>query len=164
MVNWFAQLVCQTVCTHSAKAPTLTAWYLTVWLPLENGCWSTMDWNANARRRAYQINDWPYLHQVPDAKLVYNNSPSFNWTLNFRKQVIAKWEKKAKTSATHKANLMSADYDNTELNTAADELARTFQADASREACVSTTILITLPTFHTAALRHAPVGKRLLRW
>lgn len=24
---------------------------------------------------------------VPGAKLVYNNSPSFNWTLNFRQQV-----------------------------------------------------------------------------
>lgn len=24
--------------------------------------------------------------QVPDAKLVYNNSPSFNWTINFRQQ------------------------------------------------------------------------------
>ena len=90
--------------------------------------------------------------QVPNAKLVYNNSPSFNWTLNFRKQVIAKWEKEGKdTSAYDKANLMSADYDNSELNTAADELARTFQADASREACVFHH-LITLPTFHTAAL------------
>ena len=25
---------------------------------------------------------------VPNAKLVYNNSPSFNWTLNFRQQVL----------------------------------------------------------------------------
>ena len=25
---------------------------------------------------------------VPNAKLVYNNSPSFNWTLNFRQQVF----------------------------------------------------------------------------
>ena len=24
---------------------------------------------------------------VPNAKLAYNNSPSFNWTLNFRQQV-----------------------------------------------------------------------------
>ena len=23
---------------------------------------------------------------IPNAKLVYNNSPSFNWTLNFRQQ------------------------------------------------------------------------------
>lgn len=34
----------------------------------------------------------------PDAKLVYNNSPSFNWTLNFRQQVFDAWEKKARTS------------------------------------------------------------------
>ena len=29
---------------------------------------------------------------VPNAKLVYNNSPSFNWTLNFRQQVFDAWE------------------------------------------------------------------------
>ncbi|MGP4848394.1 isocitrate lyase, partial [Marinobacter sp. 1Y8] len=34
--------------------------------------------------------------QQPKAKLVYNNSPSFNWTLNFRKQVIAQWEEEGK--------------------------------------------------------------------
>ncbi|MBU6499966.1 MAG: isocitrate lyase, partial [Rhodospirillales bacterium] len=28
---------------------------------------------------------------IPDAKLVYNNSPSFNWTLNFRCQVFDAW-------------------------------------------------------------------------
>ena len=28
---------------------------------------------------------------VPDAKLVYNNSPSFNWTLSFREQVYGEW-------------------------------------------------------------------------
>ena len=27
----------------------------------------------------------------PDAKLVYNNSPSFNWTLAFREQVYEEW-------------------------------------------------------------------------
>jgi isocitrate lyase len=30
---------------------------------------------------------------VPNAKLVYNNSPSFNWTLNFRQQVFDSMEK-----------------------------------------------------------------------
>ncbi len=29
---------------------------------------------------------------IPNAKLVYNNSPSFNWTLNFRQQVYDAWE------------------------------------------------------------------------
>ena len=33
---------------------------------------------------------------VPNAKLVYNNSPSFNWTLNFRQQVFDAWEKAGK--------------------------------------------------------------------
>ncbi len=90
--------------------------------------------------------------QQPKAKLVYNNSPSFNWTLNFRKQVIAAWEKEGKDiSAYNKDNLMSGDYDDTELNTAADELAKNFQRDAAREAGVFHH-LITLPTYHTAAL------------
>ena len=90
--------------------------------------------------------------QQPKAKLVYNNSPSFNWTLNFRKQVIAAWEKEGKDiSAYNKDDLMSGDYDDTELNTAADELAQNFQREAAREAGVFHH-LITLPTYHTAAL------------
>ena len=90
--------------------------------------------------------------QQPKAKLVYNNSPSFNWTLNFRKQVIAAWEAEGKDiSAYNKDDLMSGDYDDTELNTAADELAKNFQKDAAREAGVFHH-LITLPTYHTAAL------------
>ncbi|MFZ2843146.1 isocitrate lyase [Psychrobacter sp.] len=90
--------------------------------------------------------------QQPKAKLVYNNSPSFNWTLNFRKQVIAAWEKEGKDiSAYNKDDLMSGAYDDTELNTAADELAKNFQKDAAREAGVFHH-LITLPTYHTAAL------------
>ena len=97
--------------------------------------------------------------QQPQAKLVYNNSPSFNWTLNFRKQVIAKWEKEGKDiSAYDKNNLMSSDYDDTELNTAADELARNFQRDAAREAGVFHH-LITLPTYHTAALEMNDLSK-----
>lgn len=99
------------------------------------------------------------VEQVPDAKLVYNNSPSFNWTLNFRKQVIADWQKQGKdVSAYDLNNLMSADYDGTELDKAADDKARTFQADASREACVFHH-LITLPTFHTAALSTHQLAK-----
>ena len=97
--------------------------------------------------------------QQPQAKLVYNNSPSFNWTLNFRKQVIAKWEKEGKDiSAYDKDNLMSSDYDNTELNTAADELAKNFQRDAAREAGVFHH-LITLPTYHTTALEMHNLAK-----
>ena len=33
---------------------------------------------------------------IPDAKLVYNNSPSFNWTLAFREQVYAEWQSAGK--------------------------------------------------------------------
>lgn len=89
---------------------------------------------------------------VPNAKLVYNNSPSFNWTLNFRQQVFDAWQAAAKdVSAYDRAKLMSADYDTTELALEADNRIQTFQADAAREAGIFHH-LITLPTYHTAAL------------
>ena len=89
---------------------------------------------------------------VPDAKLVYNNSPSFNWTLNFRQQVFDAWEKEGKdVSAYDRDRLMSADYDSTELAELADEWTKNFQRDASREAGIFHH-LITLPTYHTVAL------------
>jgi len=88
----------------------------------------------------------------PDAKLVYNNSPSFNWTLNFRQQTFDAWAAEGKdVSAYDRANLMSAEYDNSELSAVADERTRTFQADTAREANVFHH-LITLPTYHTTAL------------
>ena len=89
---------------------------------------------------------------VPNAKLVYNNSPSFNWTLNFRQQVFDQWQAEGKdVSAYDRAKLMSVDYDESDLAAAADERIRTFQADAAREAGIFHH-LITLPTYHTAAL------------
>ncbi|WP_028204605.1 isocitrate lyase [Paraburkholderia nodosa] len=89
---------------------------------------------------------------IPNAKLVYNNSPSFNWTLNFRQQVYDAMKAAGKdVSAYDRAQLMSVEYDETELAKAADEKIRTFQADASREAGIFHH-LITLPTYHTAAL------------
>ncbi|MCK8046437.1 isocitrate lyase [Shewanella sp. 1CM18E] len=89
---------------------------------------------------------------IPNAKLVYNNSPSFNWTLNFRQQVFdAMTEAGQDVSAYDRDKLMSVDYDNTELAIQADEKIRTFQADAAREAGIFHH-LITLPTYHTAAL------------
>ena len=89
---------------------------------------------------------------IPNAKLAYNNSPSFNWTLNFRKQAYARWEKAGKDLSEYdKDNLMSAKYDNTELALEADDKIRTFQADAAREAGIFHH-LITLPTYHTTAL------------
>jgi isocitrate lyase len=89
---------------------------------------------------------------VPNAKLVYNNSPSFNWTLNFRQQVFdAMVEEGKDVSAYVRDNLMSVEYDETELSTIADEKIRTFQADSARDAGIFHH-LITLPTYHTAAL------------
>ncbi|MDJ0278996.1 isocitrate lyase [Sphingomonas sp. 2R-10] len=89
---------------------------------------------------------------VPDAKLVYNNSPSFNWTLNFRQQVFDRWAQEGRDlSGYDRARLMSVDYDSTELAAEADENIRTFQRDAAARAGIFHH-LITLPTYHTAAL------------
>jgi isocitrate lyase len=89
---------------------------------------------------------------IPNAKLVYNNSPSFNWTLNFRQQVYDAWKEAGKDVAAYdRAKLMSVDYDTTELGIEADERIRTFQHDASQRAGIFHH-LITLPTYHTAAL------------
>ena len=90
--------------------------------------------------------------RVPTAKLVYNNSPSFNWTLNFRQQVFDSWETEGRDLSNYeRANLMAASYDESELAQAADDRVRSFQRDAAREAGVFHH-LITLPTYHTAAL------------
>ena len=89
---------------------------------------------------------------IPTAKLVYNNSPSFNWTLNFRQQVYDAYVAAGKdVSAYHRARLMSVDYDATDLAVEADERIRTFQRDAAAQAGIFHH-LITLPTYHTAAL------------
>jgi isocitrate lyase len=90
---------------------------------------------------------------VPNAKLAYNNSPSFNWTLNFRQQVYDAWAAQDKNSVADydRAKLMSVDYDGTKLAAEADERIRTFQADAAKRAGIFHH-LITLPTYHTEAL------------
>ncbi len=89
---------------------------------------------------------------VPNAKLVYNNSPSFNWTLNFRQQVFDAWVAEGKDVAAYdRARLMSVEYDGTALGDEADERIRTFQADSAKRAGIFHH-LITLPTYHTAAL------------
>ena len=89
---------------------------------------------------------------IPNAKLVYNNSPSFNWTLNFRQQVFdAMAAAGDDVSAYVRADLMQASYDGSALAATADEKIRTFQADSAREAGIFHH-LITLPTYHTAAL------------
>lgn len=89
---------------------------------------------------------------VPNAKLVYNNSPSFNWTLNFRQQVFDAWSEEGKdVSAYERDNLMSEDYDDSDLSREADAKIQSFQRDSSREAGIFHH-LITLPTYHDTAL------------
>jgi len=89
---------------------------------------------------------------VPNAKLVYNNSPSFNWTLNFRQQAFDDLVAQGRdVSSYDRDKLMSVEYDDTELARIADEKIRTFQRDGSARAGIFHH-LITLPTYHTAAL------------
>ncbi|WP_047789104.1 isocitrate lyase [Tenacibaculum mesophilum] len=89
---------------------------------------------------------------IPNAKLVYNNSPSFNWTLNFRNQVYDEMVAEGENMTGYdRNNLMNAAYDGTELCHRADEKIRTFQIDGAREAGIFHH-LITLPTYHTTAL------------
>jgi len=97
---------------------------------------------------------------IPNAKLVYNNSPSFNWTLNFRQQVYDAWAEEGRDlSAYDRAKLMSIDYDGSELADEADRRIQTFQRDAAAQAGIFHH-LITLPTYHTAALSTDNLAKR----
>jgi isocitrate lyase len=94
---------------------------------------------------------------IPTAKLVYNNSPSFNWTLAFREQVYAQWKDAGKDLSAYpdpgsiNKGLMSEDFDTTDLAVEADRQVQSFQKDASREAGIFHH-LITLPTYHETAL------------
>ena len=111
-------------------------------------------WIETEKPHVRQIGDMvdEIRKQVPNAKLVYNNSPSFNWTLNFRQQVFDAWEEAGKdVSGYDRAKLMSVEYDDSELAAEADQKIKSFQADAAREAGIFHH-LITLPTYHTAAL------------
>lgn len=89
---------------------------------------------------------------VPNAKLVYNNSPSFNWTTSFRQQVFDAWLEQGKDMSRYsREDLMSVEYDDTDLGREADLRIQQFQADAAKHAGIFHH-LITLPTYHTAAL------------
>ena len=91
--------------------------------------------------------------QAPKAKLTYNNSPSFNWTLNLRKQVRSQWLAEGKIQARDYPEgneLMRPEYDATDLGREADSRLRRFQTDISTKAGVFHN-LITLPTFHLTA-------------
>ncbi|MHA7058773.1 isocitrate lyase [Aquimarina sp. M1] len=119
---------------------------------LENG--ADLLWietpTPNVKQIAYMVNR--VKEKVPNAKLVYNNSPSFNWTVNFRQQAFDLMvELGEDTSSYDRAELMDAKYDGTLLSNRADEMIRMFQAEASRDAGVFHH-LITLPTYHTTAL------------
>jgi isocitrate lyase len=119
---------------------------------LQNG--ADLLWIETEKPHVQQIGEMvnAIREQIPNAKLVYNNSPSFNWTLNFRQQVFDAWQEAGKDlSQYNRDELMAAKYDETDLAAEADEKVRTFQADASREAGIFHH-LITLPTYHTAAL------------
>ncbi len=90
---------------------------------------------------------------APQAKLVYNNSPSFNWTLNLRKQVRTDWITEGRIAESDYPDgtaLMKADFDQTELGLEADARLKRFQYDISTKAGVFHN-LITLPTFHLTA-------------
>ena len=90
---------------------------------------------------------------VPDAKLTYNNSPSFNWTLNLRKQVRDQWIADGKIhgdSYPEGASLMSAEFDDSDLGLETDKRLARFQVDIAARAGVFHN-LITLPTFHLTA-------------
>ncbi len=89
---------------------------------------------------------------VPNAKLVYNNSPSFNWTLSFRTQAYDLMvEEKEDVSDYNREQLMDEKYDTTPLALRADQMIQSFQRDGARDAGIFHH-LITLPTYHTAAL------------
>ncbi|MCX7547378.1 isocitrate lyase [Xanthomarina sp. F1114] len=104
----------------------------------------------NVKQIAHMVNRIKKV--APNAKLVYNNSPSFNWTLNFRNQVYDEMLEQGKDVSNYdKNNLMDAKYDNSELCILADEKIRTFQTDGARDAGIFHH-LITLPTYHTTAL------------
>ncbi|WP_016989733.1 isocitrate lyase [Flavobacterium sp. ACAM 123] len=119
---------------------------------LQNGAdllWIETD-TPNVKQIAQMVNRVKAV--VPNAKLVYNNSPSFNWTLNFRNQVYEEMLAEGDNLTGYdRNNLMDAQYDNSELCHRADDKIKTFQADGSREAGIFHH-LITLPTYHTTAL------------
>jgi isocitrate lyase len=119
---------------------------------LQNGAdllWIETD-TPNVKQIAQMVNRVKAV--MPNAKLVYNNSPSFNWTLNFRNQVYEEMLAEGDNMTGYdRNNLMDEQYDDSELCHRADDKIRTFQADGSREAGIFHH-LITLPTYHTTAL------------
>ncbi|MCA0133469.1 isocitrate lyase [Winogradskyella alexanderae] len=104
----------------------------------------------NIKQIAHMVNRIKEVE--PKAKLVYNNSPSFNWTLNFRNQVYEEMLLEGQNMGAYdKNNLMHEKYDDSELSKRADQKIKSFQKDGATEAGIFHH-LITLPTYHTTAL------------
>ena len=124
---------------------------------LQNG--ADLLWIETEKPNVQQIADMVNaIRKVePKAKLVYNNSPSFNWTLSFREQVYKEWLDSGKDVSAYPdpssdpKGLMDVKFDDSELALEADNLIQSFQKDASREAGIFHH-LITLPTYHETAL------------
>jgi len=96
---------------------------------------------------------------IPNAKLVYNNSPSFNWTLNFRQQAYDLMKADGlDVTAYDRPALMDVKYDDTELGKKADQMIQSFQKDGAQQAGIFHH-LITLPTYHTTALSTDQLAK-----
>ena len=124
---------------------------------LENG--ADLLWIETEKPNVKQIADMvsAIREKQPKAKLVYNNSPSFNWTLSFREQVYQEWKDAGKDVSEYPdpskqpKGLMDEKLDTTDLALEADKLIQNFQKDASKEAGIFHH-LITLPTYHETAL------------
>ena len=111
----------------------------------------------NVKQIAHMVNRIRAV--VPNAKLVYNNSPSFNWTLNFRNQAYDEMLAEGENMTEYdRNNLMAEEYDDTELSYRADRKIRSFQVDGARDAGIFHH-LITLPTYHTTALHMSDLTK-----
>ena len=67
------------------------AWCSTAVTSLQNG--ADLLWIETEKPHVEQIASMVdrIREVVPNAKLVYNNSPSFNWTLSFRQQIFDAW-------------------------------------------------------------------------
>ena len=102
--------------------------------------------------------------EVPSAKLVYNNSPSFNWTLSFRQQAYDEMKRKGQdVSSYDRDSLMEEEYDGSAVSNLADDKIRAFQFESSQKAGIFHH-LITLPTYHTAALSTDTLCKGLVSY
>jgi isocitrate lyase len=89
---------------------------------------------------------------APNARLVYKNSHSFYWTLNFRSQVFDEMLAEGKNmTAYNRNNLLDVHYDGSRLCHRVNQKIKTFQIYGTRKAGIFHH-LIALPTDHTTVL------------